>query len=333
LNDTIAALPSLLGHLQPVARYLADPASGLDRFLRDTNVFVSALAPVVQTNLRLFSEAATTFAAISSDPAALEATIRETPSTLSTGTRSLRVQQPLLVDLTTFGHNLTPAAQALNSALPDINPAIEQGTRTLVRTPSLNQGLQGVMTALKNLALAPGTNIAINALGDTAGTLNPMLKYIGPFQTVCDYWNYWWTFLSEHISQPTSYGFSQRVLLNLAAPGTNSVQQLGAVSPADGQAGSDTPPLTAFGGQQNLHGPAYGAAIETQGNADCEVGQRGYPKRLNYFDPQHRNLDLDQHTPGDQGPTYKGRSRVPAGETYSRTPVTGPQTLHNPTNP
>ena len=103
--------------------------------------------------------------------------------------------------------------------MPDINPAIEAGTRTLIRTPTLNRGLQGVMGALKNLALAPGTNIAVNALSDTSSTLNPMLRYLGPYQTVCDYWNYWWTFLSEHISQPTTYGFSQRAHAQPRDPG------------------------------------------------------------------------------------------------------------------
>ena len=150
------------------------------------------------------------------------------------------------------------------------------------------------MTALKHLALAPGTNIAINALSDTADTLNPMIRYIGPYQTVCDYWNYWWTFLSEHISQPTSYGYSQRALLNLAAPGTNSVQRLGARRPANGESGSERSPLSVLGGQQNLHGPAYGAAIDNQGNADCEVGQRGYPQapellRPPASQPRHRS--------------------------------------------
>jgi hypothetical protein len=77
----------------------------------------------------------------------------------------------------------------------------------------------------------------------------------------------------------------------------------------------------------------YGAAIDNKGNADCETGQRGYPKKLNYFDPQGRNLDTDQHTPGDQGPTFTGRARVPAGETFSRNPQTGPQTAPNPSNP
>ncbi len=65
------------------------------------------------------------------------------------------------------------------------------------------------MVALKSLALAPGTNIALNALTDTTWTLNPMVRYLGPYVTVCNDWNYWWTYLSEHISEETTFGFAQ----------------------------------------------------------------------------------------------------------------------------
>jgi hypothetical protein len=42
---------------------------------------------------------------------------------------------------------------------------------------------------------------------------------------------------------------------------------------------------------------------------------------------------VDAHTPGNQGPTFTGRAHVPAGETFTRSPSTGPQLLPNPTNP
>ena len=114
-------------------------------------------------------------------------------------------------------------------------PAIEAGTQTLQRTPSLNANLQQVMTALKGLAQAPGTNVALNGLVSTVNTLNPMVRYLGPYQTVCDDWNYWWTYLSEHISEQTAFGFAQRVLLNQAnAAQPNNVGSQGATAPVNG---------------------------------------------------------------------------------------------------
>jgi virulence factor Mce-like protein len=329
LNDTIASLPALFGHLTPVATYLSDPNTELTRFFDSLEGFMGTVAPVAQTNARLFTDMATTFEAISRDPNALEQTIAESPSTEDVTTQSLKVQQPFLVDLATLGRALTPATAELGAALPDINPAIEVGTKTLARTPSLNANLQQVMTGLKNLSQAPGTNMAINALDSTVTTLNPMVKYLGPFQTVCDSWNYFWTFLSEHISEQTSFGYAQRALLNTANPlQTNNVGQQGATAPVNG-GGTDT---LLSGGNEYLHAQPYGAAVDNQGNADCETGQRGYPRQLNHFDPQHRLFATDVHTPGDQGPTFKGRTHVPAGETFSRNPLTGPQLASNPGN-
>jgi hypothetical protein len=272
---------------------------------------------------------ATTFAAIDKEPNNLQATIAKSPSTEAVSTQSLKVQQPFLVDLTAFGKAMTPATASLNDALPAFVPAIEAGTRTLARTPSLNQNLQQVMNALKGLAQAPGTNIALNGLVSTVNTLNPMVRYLGPYQTVCDDWNYWWTYLSEHLSEQTQFGFAQRVLLNSTnSAQSNNVAQQGATAPANGGA-TDSP----TGGNEFLHSQNYGAAIDNQGNADCETGQRGYPKKLNAFDPQGRNLAVDPHTPGDQGPTFAGRTHVPARETFSRNPQTGPQLQYNPSNP
>ena len=330
LNDTIASLPQLFGHLEPVARYLSAPSTQLTRLFNGLEGFMGAIAPVAQVNAQLFTDMATTFEAIQRDPAALEATIARSPSTEDVTTSSLVAQQPFLSDFTTLGQELTPATSELGAALPQINPALEIGTRTLVRTPSLNANLQQVMDALKQLAQAPGTNIAINGLTSTVSILNPMVRYLGPFQTVCDDWNYWWTYLSEHISEATSFGFAQRALLNTANPSQpNNVGNAQASAPANG-GGTDS---LLTGGNEFLHGQTYGAAIDNLGNADCETGQRGYPLKLNYFDSLHRNLATDSHTPGDQGPTFAGRARVPAGETYSRNPQTGPQLPYNPTNP
>lgn len=328
LNDTIASLPPLLGYLEPVARYLADPHTELTRFLVGLNSFMGAVAPVAQINAQLFGKMATTFAAIDRNPADLKATIAESPSTLQTSTRSLIVQQPFLTDLTTLGHNLTPATHSLEVALPILNPALEQGTQVLGRTPALNSRLQGTMNALRALAQAPGTNVALNGLVDTVSTLNPMVRYLGPFQTVCDDWNYWWTYIADHFSEATSFGFAERVLLMQSNPlQPNNLSDQGATAPVNG-GGFDSP----LGGNQFNHGQVYGAAVDNHGNADCETGQRGYPRRLNFYDPQHRNLATDAHTPGDQGPTFNGRAHVPAGETFTRAPQMGPPLAPVPGN-
>ena len=94
----------------------------------------------------------------------------------------------------------------------------------------------------------------------------------------------------------------------------------------------DPPDQTGMADAEYEHGPAYGAAIDSQGNADCETGQRGFQLKQNYYDNQNRTLVSDAHTPGDQGTTWTGLARVPPGETFSREPSTGPQLPSIPGN-
>ena len=334
LNDTIASLPALFLHLRPVAQYLSAPATGLTRFFGALNGFMGTVSPVAQTNARLFGEQATTFSAIDREPPNLEATIRQSPPTLDVSTASLRVQQPFLVDLTTFSRYMAPATAALRRALPQINPALAAGVRVLPRTPSMNAKLQRVLDQLKSTALDPGTNIALNALTSTVGTLNPLLRYLGPYVTVCNGWNYFWSEIQDLVSEQTQFGMAQRALINFANHQTNNVNQQGATAPANGYQPGDlpSPPPTGTSDAEFVHGPAYAAAVDNHGNADCEVGQRGYPLKLNHVDPKGRNFEWDAYTPGNQGTTWSGLTRVPPGETFSRNPTTGPQLPFVPGN-
>jgi ABC-type transporter Mla subunit MlaD len=325
LNDTIASLPSLFQHLQPVAHYLADPHTQLTRFFEALNGFFGTISPVAATNARLFADQATTFEAISRDPLALQNTIRESPPTLDVSTDSLKAQQPFLVDLTTFSNYFAPATGQLEAALPNIDPALEAGIKVLPRTPSMNQKLQGVLASLKSLALDPGTNVALNGLTSTVGILNPTIRYLGPYVTVCNSWNYFWVELADLVSEQTSFGMAQRALAMFANHQTNNVGSQGSTAPANGYLTGDPTGTSGTADAEFSHGPAYGAAINTNGTADCEVGQRGYQLKQNSLDPQGRALVTDAHTPGSQGTTWTGLAKVPAGETFTRNAQTGPQ--------
>jgi virulence factor Mce-like protein len=336
LNDTIAALPALLLHLGHVAGYLSQPSTQLSRFLRALNGFFTTLSPVAGVQARLLGDQATTFEAISRSASDLEATIRESPPTLSVSTDSLRVQQPFLVDLTRLAHFMRPASASLRAALPSLNPALEAGIRVLPRTPSLNTKLQAVLAALRSLARDPGTNIALNGLTQTVGILDPVIRYLGPYVTVCNTWNTMWSYLADGVSEQTQFGNAQRALLNFANHQTNSVGAQGATAPANGYLNTpaDQAAKLQTGGAdaEYVHGPAYAAAINSNGTADCEAAQRGYQLKENTFDPKSRSLVTDAHTPGSQGTTWTGSLRVPPGETFSRHPTTGPQLPFVPGN-
>jgi hypothetical protein len=92
---------------------------------------------------------------------------------------------------------------------------------------------------------------------------------------------------------------------------------LGASRPVNGE-----PVLS--GAAPALHLNIGSAAVDRQGNADCESGQRGYLKRNATYAPADRNIAIDPRIPGNQGPTYMGLPRVPSGETFTRNPQLGP---------
>jgi hypothetical protein len=75
----------------------------------------------------------------------------------------------------------------------------------------------------------------------------------------------------------------------------------------------------------NLHANTYGSAVTATGEADCESGQRGYLEKLTHYN-QDKSIKIvtDPKTPGAQGPTFTGLSRVPKGQTFTRTPESGP---------
>ena len=178
---------------------------------------------------------ADTFEAWSRDPEALKATIAKQPSTLDVATESLRVQRPFLEHTAAFSRDLNAAASELPGTLPPLNRALEIGTPVTRRSVELNKDLQGAMDALRKLSEAPTTLGALRGLTDTENTLQPQLRYLGPYVTVCNYWNMFWTFTAEHFTAPDATGGSERALLNSAASQDDGIGSQGANEFANGK--------------------------------------------------------------------------------------------------
>jgi virulence factor Mce-like protein len=317
LGRTIEELPPLFGHLEPVMRNLADPDTDLDGFFRELGDTVRVIAPVSKTNAALFTSMADTFEALARDPEALKSTISKSPPTMDVGIDSFRVQRPFLSDLAAFSTDLKGATSELRAALPTVNRAIEKGTPVQERAVELNDRLQDTMGALEDLTTAPGTNTALRGLTATVTTLNPQLRYYGPFVTVCNSWTYFWTNVAEHFSEEDITGSAERVLFNFAGQQDNSLGAMGATGPANGDG-------VKHGNAQYLQGQVYGAAVTDDGRADCEAGQRGFLERQARGADKKYLVARDPRTPGAQGPTYAGRARVPEGQTFTSDPETGP---------
>lgn len=320
INRTLGATPELFGDLPPVMRTLSDPDTRLARLLTETGDLTRVLAPLSTTLARGFTGMADTFEALSRDPQALRETIERSPATLDEGIRSLPATRPLLARLAAISDEVRGTARELRRSLPAVNSALRAGTPVLRRLPEFTDDLEGSLDALRELAQSPTTDITLAGLTDTMRTLNPTLRWLGPHQTVCNYFTYWWTFLSDHLSEEDATGTVQRIQVKNAPPEQeNSLGSFGAALPANG---GDIDPLqhALFGDAAAVHGQDYGAAVTPTGAADCESGQRGYLDRLATGFAADLNIVVDPRTPGAQGPTFKGRARVPEGQSFTSEP-------------
>ena len=250
---------------------------------------------------------ADTFAAIGADPEALQATISGGPPTLQAGIDLLPAQRPFLRETSPSSSAACgPGVQSLRVALPSLNGAIRVGTPVLARSAGDQPAAsRGVFTQLENLVEQPTTKSSIvsaSATSSTAPSRSPTTSL--PAQTVCNYWNYFWTLLPEHLTERDSIGFSQRVSLIATPPGTLTLnldldgpgrcRRSRRASPATAQTGLSTAgysgvqangkygaaPTPPTPGQFEPHElpilHAHAAAPTGQNGSDCQPGQTGY---------------------------------------------------------
>jgi len=327
INEAVGELPRFFGVLAPVAQNLADPRTQLGRFLRELADAARVVSPVAELQSEFFTRAADTFEALSRDTGALKETISRSHPLFQEGIESFPVQRPFLSDSARLARAMRPVARELRPTLPVITPALERGIPVTRRSVKFYGDLKPTLVSLRDLMTDPGTGMALRALGATSRTLQPQLKFYGPFQTVCNYWNYWWTFLSEHLAAESGQGFSQRSESKSAAPQTNNQGSMGAYEPVNYQGYNEG--MARRGSNMSLHSTPYNHAITDDGEADCESGQRGWLRRWTTVPEPEFLIQTRADIPGVQGPTYKGRSRVPKGQTFSREPG-GRGHHHNP---
>ena len=337
LNTTIRELPRFFGYLEPVMRNLAAPETRLPGFFKELGDAARVVAPVADRYARSFTTGADTFDAISRSPEALRQTISKSPPTMDASISSFQVQRPFLRDTAAMSADLDTAASELRRALPSLTTAVRVGTPVTRRSVEMNEELGETMTALRDLVNEPTTNGALRGLTATVTTLQPQLRFLGPYITVCNYWNIFWTFAAEHFSTPDPTGSSQRVLLNNGDDQHDDVTSFGANEFVHGK-GMVNP----RGVRQYLHGnPMGGNAILPDGSADCTPGQQGYAYSADANDPtpnhEYRRTVVDHLNgvfPGTvpaKGATYEkfdrngrghgqGPSRVPEGQTFTDIP-------------
>jgi ABC-type transporter Mla subunit MlaD len=299
LNSAIEELRPLLADLAPVARTLSARGTRLERFVLALDRTAAAIAPVSEQAAELFTNAAIAFEALSRDPDALGDAISGAVPLLEAGVATLPEQRALLADVAELFRRLGPGARQLPIAVPVLTDAIEAGAPVLRRTPPAARDLRAVLRELRRAVEQPSTRIVLQRLRDTLDHALSLAAHVVPAQTVCNYWNYWFTFVPEHLSERSNIGFTQRNVFVQVPPGPGQPVSIGGAEfdfPSTARA-----PLGGYSGEASdgLAGPLPDPAEEglfkprdlpighapinaphgqlTGEFPDCASGQFGYP--------------------------------------------------------
>lgn len=344
LNEAIRSLPTVFENLKPVAETLSDPDTRLARFISELADFAELVAPVAEENSSMFTFAADTFAAITSDPEAFRDTISETAPTLETGIELLPRQRPFLNDFTTLTRELRPGVSDLRPTLPVLNSAIDVGTPVLRRSPALNRRLEGTLTQLRDLVQQPTTLLSLKRLEMTLDRAKPLARYMAPVQTTCNYINYWSTGLANALSAPDVNGFTFRQTIATFPPGPIGVTtplgdvpvpgevqaSLGGYSGIQANARAYDPSVRDGGEFDPYNFPItyaqpYGPS--GQNGDDCQTGQNGYALGELRVPGQAAGNpgNIVSDLPGSRGPTTAfftrdGRRTIKDSRVASRQP-------------
>ena len=229
----------------------------------------------------------------------------------------------------------TGAPTELRGALPTLNRALRRSARRCSAARSRSTtSCRTRSTRCSDLVEAPTTIGALRGLTATVDTLQPQLRYLGPYVTVCNDWNNFWTFAAEHFSAPDATGASERALLNwpAAQPGRRH-RRAGRqrVRQRQGRAARQRRVT------QYLHDNFYGAAVDAKRRRRLRrPASSGYIYASNPYDPSVRatptsvRRSTSASRPARAGPTYAQFDREGKGVGLNPDARAGRRDVHRP---
>ena len=288
LNQAIGELRPLLARLQPVAANLSSPQTELGRFFRALEATAAEVAPVAETQAQLFVALDSTFGALAGVARPfIQETISETPPTLDVANRALPVITPFLNDSTALFADLKPGVEALRTSSPIIADALAKGVPALEQSPQLNAQLPPTAQSLADFSADAGVRAGIDRLQKTNRILAPLLSFVTPAQTVCNYGTLLFRNAASALSLGDGTGTWQRFILFGTPQGANN-EGSAASAPANG-AGTD---------QGNfLHSNPYPNTASPGQPRECEAGNEKYIA----------GQQVLGNVPGNQGITTQGQ--------------------------
>ena len=265
LNEALGQLRPLLVRLEPVARNLASPQTGLDRFIRALSDTAAEVAPVAEQQAHLFVSLDATFTSLASVARPfIQETISETPATENTLVQTGPEIRRFLGHGATLFSDLRPGVRALSDTAPQLASALQTGANVLPGAPRLNAQLPPTAQSLLAFSQNPGVNAGVRRSTQTFDFLTPTLRFVTPAQSVCNYGTLLFRNASSIFSLGDANGTGSRFLVMSAGNGPNSEN-----SPSSG-------PAHGGSAANFLHANPYPNTASPGQTHECEAGNEDY---------------------------------------------------------
>jgi phospholipid/cholesterol/gamma-HCH transport system substrate-binding protein len=269
LNAAIGQLKPLVERLTPVMRNLASPTTGLSNFVSSLSATAAEVAPVAQIQGQLFADLDTTFAALArvSRPF-IQDTISKAPAAEDAAIAGLPTVTPFLANTARLFTELTPGFDAIRPVSSDISGAVVEGVKALRLSPAFNAQLDPTAQSLLDFNNNAGVRGGINALNALGDQLKPLLAFVAPAQSVCNYGTLLFRNVASSLSVGNPNATFQRFIV-LAPPDAPNSEQGPSSGPASGGA-ADTL------GSNFLHFNPYPNTAAPGQVRECEAGNEKY---------------------------------------------------------
>jgi hypothetical protein len=266
LNVALDVLPALLRDIQPVARNLSNPDTGLKTFFSELGDAARIVAPAAEAQASLFVNLDITFTALSevARPYIQDSITGGVPA-LDAAIRSFPIQRPFLRNTEGLFRELRPGARALRTAAPDLADALEVGTPTLRHSPAFNRRLASLLTEVQTFANDPVAPRGIKRLAETLEALKPPLDYLAPAQVTCNYLSVWFRNVSSLLSEGDVHGTWQRFIIIATPQGPNN------------EGGPSSAPANGPTSDNYLHSNPYPNTASPGQPKECESGNEPFP--------------------------------------------------------
>ena len=298
LNLAFGELRPLVTRLEPVARNLASPKTGVGRFFRALADSAAEVAPVAETQAQMFVSLDATFGAFARVARPfIQQSISEAPPTFDTLIRTGPPIDRFLGHSATLFHELRPGITALSESSPTVAAAFETGANVLPGAPEMNRQVALTAQTLGDFATDPGVKGGIRYSTQFFDFLNPALKFINPAQTVCNYA----TLLARNAQDtlsitPDSIGTAQRFIV-MSAGQDDPFTGVNAPNSENGPSSAPASQTSVNAYNNLLHANPYPNSASPGQPRECEAGN----------EPFIQGRVVIGNPPGNQGTVTDGQ--------------------------